>query len=233
MLGAAEQDVAAHKPFHPGLEAPALAQKNYRSAIFRTATHEGGGHQHVHEADDGSQVMEQSTKLNFALYLYEECLVIQVNIGTLGQLLRHPEHYRALIEDPGKIPAAVEEMLRWVTPIQNMSRTATRDVGLHGERIRKGDKVLLLYPSANRDEAIFEDPFCFDIARNPNPHVAFGGYGSHFCLGASLARLELTTMIQEIVTELPLLELATADPLPMRPSNFIVGIEQMPVRVAA
>jgi len=198
-----------------------------------------------HDANDLISILVHAEidgeKLDDEALLQESLLILiggdettrHVLTGGMHQLLRHPEQYRALIEDPAKIPAAVEEMLRWVTPIQNMSRTATRDVELHGERIREGDKVLLLYPSANRDETIFEDPFRFDITRDPNPHVAFGGYGSHFCLGASLARLELTTMIHQIVTELPMLELSTTDPLPMRPSNFIVGIEKMQVRVAA
>ncbi len=152
--------------------------------------------------------------------------------GGMNQLLHHPDEYRRLVENPAQIPTAVEEMLRWVTPIQNMSRTATRDVVLHGETIRAGDKVLLLYPSGNRDESVFDRPFEFDVERTPNPHVAFGGYGAHFCLGASLARLEMISMFEEIVRELPTLELASADPLPMRPSNFIVGIEAMPVRVS-
>jgi len=152
--------------------------------------------------------------------------------GGMHQLLHHPEQYQKLVDHPGRIPTAVEEMLRWVTPIQNMSRTATRTVELHGETIREGDKVLLLYPSGNRDELVFDRPFEFDVERSPNPHVAFGGYGAHFCLGASLARLELVTMFEEIVRELPMLEFASADPVPLRPSNFIVGIEEMPVRVA-
>jgi len=180
----------------------------------------------------------EGEKLDDEALLQESLLILiggdettrHVLSGGMNQLLHHPDQYQALIDDPSGIPRAVEEMLRWVTPIQNMSRTATRDVELGGQQIRQGDKLVLLYPSANRDEAVFEDPFRFDIRRDPNPHVAFGGYGAHFCLGASLARLELTTMFTEIVTNLPKLELATADPLPMRPSNFIVGIEEMPVR---
>ena len=94
-------------------------------------------------------------------------------------------------------------MLRWVTPIQNMARTATRDVELRGETIRAGDKVLLLYPAANRDERVFDEPERFDVDRQPNEHVAFGGYGAHFCLGASLARLELRVMFEELLRALP------------------------------
>jgi cholest-4-en-3-one 26-monooxygenase len=146
----------------------------------------------------------------------------------MNQLLRHPDQKQKLIDDPRKIPTAVEEMLRWVTPIQNMARTATRDVELRGQKIEKGDKVLLLYPSANRDAAVFPDPFEFDVERRPNEHLAFG-YGSHFCLGASLARLELRVMFEELLARLPNLRLVGEAPLEMRESNFITGIEQMPV----
>jgi cytochrome P450 family 142 subfamily A polypeptide 1 len=149
--------------------------------------------------------------------------------GGMEQLVRHPEQRRRLVQDPARIPTAVEEVLRWVTPIQNMNRTATRDVEVRGQTIRAGDKVLMLYPSANRDERVFTDPERFDVGREPNNHVAFGGYGAHFCLGASLARLELRIMFEELLRRLPDMELATATPLPLRPSNFVVGIESMPV----
>ncbi|MCE2391959.1 MAG: cytochrome P450 [Proteobacteria bacterium] len=149
--------------------------------------------------------------------------------GGMEMLIRHPDQRRKLIEDPGRIPVAVEEMLRWVSPIKNMNRTATRDVEIAGEKIREGQEVLLLYHSANRDERVFERPGLFDVEREPNDHVAFGGYGAHFCLGASLARLELRVMFDTLLELLPDMTLATDDPLPLRPSNFIVGIEEMPV----
>jgi cytochrome P450 family 142 subfamily A polypeptide 1 len=152
--------------------------------------------------------------------------------GGMYALLRHPEQYALLRREPARVPVAVEEMLRWVTPIQNMNRTATRDVELCGETIRAGDKVLLLYPSANRDESVFAEPERFDVTRQPNPHVAFGGYGAHFCLGASLARLELRVMFEELMTTAPRFALADDAPPPLRPSNFIVGIEHLPVRIA-
>ena len=90
----------------------------------------------------------------------------------------------------------------------------------------------MLYPSANRDETVFAEPHRFDVGREPNPHVAFGGYGAHFCLGASLARLELRIMFEELVRRMSTLELASADPPRLRPSNFVVGIESLPVRMA-
>ncbi len=150
--------------------------------------------------------------------------------GGMQALLRHPDERRKLQQDPGRIPGAVEEMLRWVSPIKNMNRTLTRDVALHGERLAAGDKLLLLYHAANRDERAFRDPDRFDVSRSPNDHVAFGGYGTHHCLGASLARLELRLVFEEILRRLPDIELASDAPLRLRRNNFIVGIEEMPVR---
>jgi cytochrome P450 family 142 subfamily A polypeptide 1 len=124
---------------------------------------------------------------------------------------------------------AVEEMLRWVSPIKNMARTATKDVELEGSKITAGQELILLYPSANRDAAVFERPDDFDITRSPNPHLAFG-FGAHFCLGNQLARLELKVMIDRLLARLPdiRLDIDRAD-LPRRKANFISGIESMPV----
>jgi cytochrome P450 family 142 subfamily A polypeptide 1 len=127
------------------------------------------------------------------------------------------------------MPGAVEEMLRWVSPIKNMARTTTRDVELEGTLIPSGQELILLYPSANRDAAVFADPGTFDIARSPNPHMAFG-FGAHFCLGNQLARLELKVMIERILARLPDLHLSVErTALPRRQANFISGIEEMPV----
>jgi cytochrome P450 family 142 subfamily A polypeptide 1 len=145
-------------------------------------------------------------------------------------LIRNPDQRKKLVDDSARVAVAVEELLRWVSPIKNMNRTATRDTELRGCKIRAGQKLLLLYASANRDEAVFEHPDRFDVERLPNPHLAFGGYGTHFCLGAPLARLELRVMFDVLMRRLPDLELASEDPLPMRASNFIVGPEAMPVR---
>jgi len=103
-------------------------------------------------------------------------------------------------------------------------------VEVGGHRYREGDRALLLYPSANRDESVFERPFEFDVRRDPNPHVAFGGRGAHFCLGSALARLELRVMFEELLRRLPDLELASDTPPELRPANFVVGIEHLPVR---
>jgi cytochrome P450 family 142 subfamily A polypeptide 1 len=151
--------------------------------------------------------------------------------GGLEQLLRQPDQLRLLEQDPTRIPLAVEEMLRFVTPIQNMNRTATRDVLLRGQKIREGDRMLLLYPSANRDERVFPDPFRFDVSRTPNDHVAFGGFGRHHCLGAQLARLELRVLFEVLLERLPDIELAEPDlPLRRRRGNFVLGLESLPVR---
>jgi cytochrome P450 family 142 subfamily A polypeptide 1 len=132
-----------------------------------------------------------------------------------------------LRDDPARMEDGVEELLRWVSPIKNMSRTVTRDVQLHDETLREGEQVILMYPAANRDPRKFDDPERFDVRRYPNPHLAFG-FGPHFCLGASLARLELQVMFSELLRRVPDLHLA-GDPLPRRPSNFISGPEAMPV----
>jgi cytochrome P450 family 142 subfamily A polypeptide 1 len=149
--------------------------------------------------------------------------------GGIHQLLLHPDQWERLAADPAGRPAAVEEMLRWVTPIKNMVRTATRDVELRGQPIHEGDELMLLYPSANRDEDVFEEPFSFDSARTPNEHVAFG-FGTHFCLGASLARLEIAVMLDELLARLPTLRIADPDAeVELRPANFISGLEHLQV----
>lgn len=117
--------------------------------------------------------------------------------GSLLALIENPGDWGDLSADPSLIPVAVEEMLRWTTPVHYFRRTATRDVELHGKKIRENDRVVLYYCSANRDEDVFRDPQAFDIRREPNPHLAFG-WGQHFCLGARLARLEARVFFEEI-----------------------------------
>ena len=148
--------------------------------------------------------------------------------GGLYQLLQHPDQLRALQNDPALIPTAVEEMLRWVSPIKNMARTVVQDTTFGGQRMEAGDKVVLLYPSANRDAAAFPDPFRFDIRRTPNDHIAFG-LGPHFCLGNSLARLELVCMFEHLLRRLPDLALSSDQEPAYRAANFVSGYERMPV----
>ena len=148
--------------------------------------------------------------------------------GGTDQLLRHPDQWERLIADEALVPGAVEEMLRWTSPVKNMARTVMRDNEFHGTELRKGEKMLLLFESANFDESTFRDPENFRIDRTPNSHVAFG-FGTHFCLGNQLARLELATMLRTILRRLPDLRLADDAPLPLRPANFVSGPERMPV----
>ena len=147
--------------------------------------------------------------------------------GGMQALLDHPDQYQMLVDDPSLIPSAVEEMLRWVSPVMYFRRTATEDIEIRGTQVKKGDKVVLYYPSANRDEDYFPDGHLFDVTRTPNDHLAFG-VGEHFCLGASLARLEIRVLFEELLKRLPDMELV-APPRRLQ-SNFINGIKEMRVR---
>lgn len=149
--------------------------------------------------------------------------------GTLA-LLQHPDQLERLRADRSLLPGAIEEMVRWVTPLLNMRRTATVDVELRGRTIRAGDQVLLMYAAANRDEDVFVDPQRFDITRSPNPHVAFG-IGTHFCMGANIARLELRAAFNAILDRLPGLERADDGPLQLRAPAFACGLTSLPVRL--
>ena len=149
--------------------------------------------------------------------------------GGMEALLRRPEQYAQLVDNPDLLGSAIEEMLRWVTPVKNMNRTATRDTELGGQQIQKGDKLLLLYESGNRDESVFDKPDQFDIRREPNHHLSFGGYGRHFCLGANLARLEIKVMFEELLRRLPDMRLRDDAPCPYRHGNFVLGLESAPV----
>ncbi len=142
-------------------------------------------------------------------------------------LMEHPKAHERLIREPALIPSAVEEMLRFRPPVMYFRRTATRDTELRGQKIRKGDKVTLWYPSANRDEDVFPDADRFDITRSPNDHLGFG-IGQHFCLGSHLARLEIRVMFEHLLRRLPDMELT--GPVEYLRSHFIDGVKHMPVR---
>lgn len=148
--------------------------------------------------------------------------------GTLA-LFEHPDQRALLAANPELLPGAIEEMLRWVTPVMHFRRTAQTDLEIAGRPVAAGDKVVMWYTSANRDEAQFPAADTFDVTRTPNEHVAFGAGGPHFCLGASLARLEARILFEEMLARLPTLEQA-GDPVRLK-SNFINGIKSLPVRV--
>lgn len=146
--------------------------------------------------------------------------------GALMALIDHPEAAATLRQTPDMLPVAVEEMLRWVAPIIYMARTAAEDTELAGRRIAKGDKLVLFYPSANRDESVFPDPFRFDITRTPNEHLTFG-FGRHRCLGNDLARIELRSIMSEVIRRFP--DIRLAGPVSRLRSNFVGGIKHLPV----
>jgi len=146
--------------------------------------------------------------------------------GGLLVLSEHPQEKARLLNDMSLMESAIEEILRWTSPLHHMSREATADVEIRGKTIKAGERVLMWYPSANRDEDLFEDPYRFDITRTPNDHLAFG-IGEHFCLGAGFARKELTVMFEELLTRFPDIEVS-GPPERLR-SNFINGIKHLPV----
>ncbi len=147
--------------------------------------------------------------------------------GGLLALIENPEQRKRLVNNTALMPTAVEECLRWTSPLTHIARVATKDTELAGTKIREGDRVALWIPSANRDEKVFDDPYRFDIGRTPNEHIAFGK-GEHFCAGAHLARLELRLMLTDILQRIEQIELAGK--VERLKSNLIAGIKHMPVR---
>ena len=147
--------------------------------------------------------------------------------GGLLALLENPEQFRRLKSDPTLIKTAVEEIVRWTSPVIQFARTAASDTVVRGQKIRAGESVCLFYPSASRDEDVFEQPFKFDVGRNPNPHLSFG-IGEHFCLGSNLARLELAVIFRELAKRLDYAELA--GPVERLRSSFVGGIKHMQIR---
>ena len=148
--------------------------------------------------------------------------------GGLDALLANPGSMMRLRQDLGLMDTTIEEMLRWVCPVKNIKRTATRDVTLGERVVRAGDKVLLLYESGNRDESVFPDPDLFDIGRSPNHHLSFGGFGRHYCIGANLARLELRLLFEELLTTTVTIERGR-ESLRMRQGTFVLGLESLPI----
>jgi cytochrome P450 len=147
--------------------------------------------------------------------------------GGMIALLQHPDSWRALQADPSLVSGAVEEMLRWWTPVMNFRRTASCDTELAGARIRRGDKVVVSFMSANHDERVFQHPPAFDIRRDPNPHLSFG-YGPHFCLGAQLAVAQMRAIFTQLTQRFEQVE-TTAEPRFLR-SNFQRGVKSLPIR---
>ncbi len=218
------------------MEQATLAAVEYATYITGVADQRRREGQHedligtlVHAEIDGDRLDADSI-------IYESLLILiggdettrHVLSGGMFELLLDPGQYQKLLLDRSLLRSAVEEMLRWVSPIKNMARQVTRDVELHGQTLHRGEKLLLLYPSANRDHRFFIDPEVFDITRSPNDHLAFG-FGAHFCLGNRLARTELQVMFDRLFDRLPDLHLTERGEPPKRLANFVSGYESMPV----
>ncbi len=181
---------------------------------------------------DGDQLTEMDFNLFFLLLAVagNETTRNAISHG-LNAFLENPDQYARLAAEPALIDTAVEEILRWASPVMYFRRNVTGDVEFRGHQLRAGDKVGIWYVSANRDEDVFEEPFRFDVARQPNEHIAFGGGGPHHCLGANLARMEMSLFFQELTARVAQVE-AVGPPERLR-SNFIGGIKHLPVRFHA
>jgi cytochrome P450 len=147
--------------------------------------------------------------------------------GGICALAQHPEEFEKLKRNPELVPSAVEEILRWTSPVNYMKRVVAEDLDFRGQALRKGDNLVLFYASANRDEKVFDDPFSFRVDRHPNPHLAFG-IGEHFCLGSHLARASQRALLRELVGRIDSLEI-TGEPERIE-SSFVVGLKKLPLR---
>lgn len=183
----------------------------------------------VHAEVEGSRMADDEIVMETLLILIggDETTRHTLSGGT-EQLLRHRDQWESLRADTEKLPGAIEETLRWTSPVKNMCRTLTADTEFHGTELKQGEKLMLMFEAANFDEEVFGDPENFRIDRNPNSHLAFG-FGTHFCLGNQLARLELRLMLTKVLQRLPDLRLADGAQVPLRAANFVSGPEAMPV----
>ncbi len=150
--------------------------------------------------------------------------------GAMHAFFQHPDQWQRLVDDRSLLDGAIEEMLRYVTPVMNFRRTATCDLELSETKIKEDDKVVFFHTSANRDEDVFDQPDVFDVSRDPNPHIAFGGGGPHFCLGANLARMEIKVMFNHLLDRLP--DIHQGGDAKRLQSQFINGVKHLPVAFA-
>jgi cytochrome P450 len=192
------------------------------------------------ELDDGEGNTERLTEIELDMFFLVLAIAgSETTRNTISQgllaLLDHPEQLQLLRQDPSVGDTATEELIRWSSPVTSFGRTATVDTELGGQSIRAGDRIAMFYPSANRDEHAFDDPFRFDVRRSPNPHVSFGGGGAHFCLGAHLARREIGAIYRELLARFTSIEV-TAAPTWMCPGpdqSVGVSIDSLPIAVSA
>jgi cholest-4-en-3-one 26-monooxygenase len=206
------QELAAHKRKHPG--------DDIASALLQAEV-------------DGDRLSDMDFNVFFMLLSVagNETTRNAISHGMLA-LLEHPDQKQELVEDPGILESAVEEILRWASPVMQFKRTTSKPVTIGGVEIGEDEPIVIYYISANRDESVFDDPYRFDLRRSPNAHtsshIAFGGGGPHFCLGANLARAEIQVIFEQLLPHLPALE--QTGPAARLRSNFINGIKHLPVR---
>ena len=231
LIGSADSEAYRHVPFR---SPAALEVYEYGKHLKAERSGKGGTDLVSLLADgvprDGVPLSERDFNTNFLL------LVVAGNETTrhtithsMSTLLNNPDQLAMLKNDPSLIPWAVEEFLRYASPVYHFRRTATADVEFAGTALKKGEKVVTWFASGNRDDAVFHDPYRFDVTRNPNEHMSFGRGGPHMCLGNALARIELRIMFEDLLTRDVVLE-RTGDIDYLR-SNFVHGIKRMPVRV--
>lgn len=231
LIGSADSDEYRHVPFR---SPAAIEVYEYGRHMAEQRRGKGGTDLVTLLADgvpsDGQPLTEHEFNTNFLL------LVVAGNETTrhtithsMSNLLNNPEQMQILRDDPTLIPWAVEEFLRYASPVYHFRRTATKDVEFSDTQVTEGEKVVVWFASGNRDDSVFEDPYHFDVRRNPNEHMSFGRGGPHMCLGNALARIELRIMFEDLLTRDVTLE-RTGDIDYLR-SNFVHGIKRMPVRV--
>ena len=230
LAGAADPDVAGGR--ETGTQS-ALAFGTYAFGLAQGAAG-GEGDDLLHVLRDARLEGEQVDVPTFAGLFVQIAIAGNETtrstlVGGLLELMERPEQYRRLETHPEDIERAVEEFLRWLTPVHYFRRTAMRDTELRGTRIRAGDRVVMMYASANRDEDVFRSPEAFDVTRDPNPHVAFG-FGEHFCLGAALARLEGRVALEEVLPRMPEYVIDESKLVRVHSAN-VRGYAQVPLRV--
>ncbi|MFI9560572.1 cytochrome P450 [Nonomuraea endophytica] len=230
MIGAQDPDYAASPD-----EGGAAAMEVYAYANQLAAQRRGAPRNDIVtkliQPDENGETLDENEFDLFVLLLVVAGNETTRNAASGGMLtlFDHPDQWSRLVADPALSRTAADEIVRWVSPVNLFRRTATADLMLSGQQIREDDKVVVFYSSANRDSSAFAQPYTFDIGRDPNPHIGFGGGGAHFCLGNHLAKLELRVLFEQLAVRFPRLR-QTGEVRRLR-SNFINGIKELPVRL--
>jgi cholest-4-en-3-one 26-monooxygenase len=208
----------------------ALELYAYASELYKTKRADPGHHDLMTALVtlEGEQLSDLELELFFLLLsVAGNETTRNLMAGGMQAFFDHPDQWRRLLADRSLLPAAVEEMLRWVTPVMNFRRQSVVDTVIGDQRIQADEKVVFFHSAANRDERVFDQPEVFDVGRDPNPHMAFGGGGPHFCLGANLARMEIRVMFEHLLDRMP--DLTPSGSPERLQSSFINGIKHLPV----